>query len=40
MLVWFLRRGFWNNIAWFKFKMAKPLDIDMLLSLLRVWLFK
>jgi hypothetical protein len=29
MLVWFLRRGFWNNIAWFKFKMAKPLDIDL-----------
>lgn len=29
MLVWFLRRGLWNNIAWFKFKMAKPLDIDL-----------
>lgn len=29
MLVWFLRRGFWNKIAWFKFMMAKPLDIDL-----------
>jgi len=29
MLVWFLRRGFWNIVAWFKFRMAKPLDIDL-----------
>jgi arachidonate 15-lipoxygenase len=29
MLVWFLRRGFWNSVAWFKFWMAKPLDIDL-----------
>jgi hypothetical protein len=29
MLVWFLRRGFWNILAWFKFRMAKPLDIDL-----------
>jgi hypothetical protein len=29
MLMWFLRRAFWNNLAWFKFTMAKPLDIDL-----------
>jgi hypothetical protein len=27
MRVWFLRRGWWDFIAWFKFAMAKPLNI-------------
>jgi hypothetical protein len=29
MLVWFLRRGFWNILAWLKFRVAKPLDIEL-----------
>ena len=29
MLKWFVRRGFWNVIAWGKYKMNKPLEIPM-----------
>ena len=29
MLMWFLRRGFWNLIAWGKFTVNKPLDIPL-----------
>jgi arachidonate 15-lipoxygenase len=28
MLKWFVRRGFWDLIAWGKFKACKPLDIE------------
>ena len=27
MLMWFLRRGLWDLIAWVKFLFAKPLNI-------------
>ena len=29
MLMWFVRRGFWNLIAWMKFTANKPLDIPL-----------
>ena len=29
MLIWFLRRGFWNLIAWMKFTANKPLHIPL-----------
>jgi len=29
MLRWFLRRGFWDLIAWVKFRFAKPVDIKL-----------
>ena len=29
MLIWFLRRGLWDFIAWGKFRFAKPLDIKL-----------
>jgi len=29
MLMWFLRRGFWDFLAWVKFRFAKPVDIKL-----------
>jgi hypothetical protein len=29
MLMWFLRRGFWDVFAWLKFRFAKPVDIKL-----------
>ncbi len=29
MLMWFVRRGFWNLIAWVKFRFAKPANIKL-----------